>query len=359
LKPGTFSVADSTPPVLRARVFRNQDGNAVIVLYTGNMQPVELTTTLDVLRVESVTGEILSNSPLVVTNGLIYLYAKVPEDLIDADTPAMAMLKGSKKPRVTPKVVAPPFVTVFDYGQLEANSAGYRIKLDVGMDLRIPLTIYDLSRNLERAVTISGMSSAGVITQEMYAVLNIRPSQEDHIAYSMSVEFLEEFNSDDNTADVQKIASDSFCETVTIRFLFEPTYEALLEKHKNNVPLDIAPENWVPSSSGTLSINAAENPGENGGVILRGRATGETTPRFFLHERDSGAGYMTEASLFPADGEWHAVRIPFDRLIHCGATPPDPNGRLDLDQVNTLSIGFNTQSREATLEIGDCVLIRR
>ena len=95
------------------------------------------------------------------------------------------------------------------------------------------------------------------------------------------------------------------------------------------------------------------------GVILRARAWGETTPRFFLHERDTGAGYMTEAALFPADGQWHAIRIPFDRLIYCGATPIDPNGRLDLDNVNAISIGFNTRSSEATLEISDCVLTGR
>jgi len=181
--------------------------------------------------------------------------------------------------------------------------------------------------------------------------------------------------------------SDRWC--FVVPFLVEPRWDALLESHKNNTPIDISPEKWTPSSSGKMSITETENPDENGGVILkctfgdgdkwcyprvtvpegidlgeysgvilRGRATGETTPRFFLHERDTGAGYMTEASLFPADGEWHAVRIPFDRLIHCGSTPFDPNGRLDLDNVITLSIGFNTKSTEATLEIGDCILIQ-
>ncbi|MCL2622260.1 MAG: glycosyl hydrolase, partial [Planctomycetaceae bacterium] len=399
LKPDAFSVAESMPPILRARVFRNQDGDAVIVIYTGTMQPTELQTTLEVLRVESVTGELLPTESLVVTNGLVYLFAKVPEDLIDAGTPAKKMLDGAKEPRVTPKATA-PFVTVFDYSQLEANSAGYRIKCDASTELRLPFTIYNLRINqpdrtnwgyntaavsIEPDVAESSVLFMALVPPPKSLMTMGQPQQinfasqfEHHITFKKEAEMMEEFRiqydlvktgmpmtSFDRTPAVYR--------TLNLRFINEPTWEGLLEKHPNNIPLDISPEKWTPSSSGKLSINAAENGGvilkctfgdvdkwcyplmavpegidltQYSGVILRGRAYGETTTRFFLHERDTGAGYMTEASLFPADGEWHAVRIPFDRLVYCGATPNNPNGRLDLDKINALSVGFKTKSPE-------------
>jgi len=389
LKPGAFSVTESMPPVLRARVFRKhdtKDDNAIIVLYTANMLPTECQTSFDVLRVESITGEILPSSPLVVTNGLVYLFVKVPESLVDADTSAKKMLDGAKKPRVTPKMAAPPFVTVFDSRQFEANSAGYRTKLDKGMDIRMPFTVFDLAGHLDMdSIVLVRKLPDAAKTGELHQASGTKPRQfEDSITFHQSGASLDELFIDYAIACHDRFASRVFHEKVALRFLTEPTWEGLLAKHKTNVPLDISPEKWRPSSSGRLSIDAAKERGvmlkctfgdvdkwcyprvavpegidltKFSGVMLRGRATGETTPRFFLHERDSGAGYMTETALFPADGEWHAVRIPFDRLVYCGATPIDPNGRLDLDNVITLSIGFNTKSAEATLEISDCMLI--
>jgi hypothetical protein len=393
LKPDTFSVADTMPPVMRARVFRAHDAkedNVIIVLYTGNMQPTELTTTLDVVKAESVTGETLPINPLVITNGLIYLFAKVPENLIDTQTRAMAMLRATKRDNPS-KTWAPALVTVFDCSKFEANSSGYRITRDQEMEFRIPFTVYDISGQFGNIDAIISRNLPDTVkTAVLFQTMIRRPQMfEDHITLDKPAKSLEELLFDYIIETGQPmLASQPFLarqHTMSLRFIKEPTWEGLLEKHKNNQSLDISPEKWAHASSGRLSIDVAESGGvilkcvfgdvdkwcyprmalpegidltKYSGVILRGRAWGETTPRFFLHERDSGAGYMTEASLFPADGEWHAVRILFDRLNYNGSTPIDPNGRLDLENVKSLSIGFNTQSAEAMLEISDCILIQ-
>jgi len=402
LKSSAFFVAESLPQVMRARVFRpphSQDDNAVIVLYTGNMQPTELaalttlSATLEVIKAESVTGELLPIEPLVITNGLIYIYAKVPEGLIDTDTAAMVMLDGAKKPHV--KFAGGPLsqlVPVFDDSKFESNSAGYKVKFDAfgtSSQLRLPLTIYnvataDIWDNNMAVDNPTVFIDPDMTYSSMFYMA--RNPLEHHIMFNKEVELLDEFRIQYRFVNNQPITANMAppYSVLSLRFLNEPTWEGLLEKHKNNVPLDISAEKWTPSASGSLSIDATESGGvtlkctfgdvdkwcyprlavpegidltQYSGVILRARAWGDTTPRFFLHEGDTGAGYMSESPLFPADGEWHAVRIPFDRLIYCAATPPDPNGRLDLETVNVMSVGYNTQSREASLEIGDCVLI--
>jgi hypothetical protein len=45
--------------------------------------------------------------------------------------------------------------------------------------------------------------------------------------------------------------------------------------------------------------------------------------------------------------------IRFSELVYCDATPPDAEGRLDLDRVRRISIGLNTKAAQATLEFRD------
>ena len=152
--------------------------------------------------------------------------------------------------------------------------------------------------------------------------INFAPQFEHHITFKKEAEMIEEFRIQ---YDLVKTGMPmtaferppTVYRTLNLRFINEPTWEGLLEKHKNNVPLDISAEKWMPSASGSLSIDATESGSvtlkctfgdvdkwcyprltvpdgidltQYSGVILRARAWGETTPRFFLHERDTGTG---------------------------------------------------------------------
>jgi hypothetical protein len=66
---------------------------------------------------------------------------------------------------------------------------------------------------------------------------------------------------------------------------------------------------------------------------------------------------LTPASAIPPDGKWHTAVVRFKDLVLSGANTPDPNGRLDLDEVKRISIGFNTQSVENRLEVSDVYLL--
>ena len=85
------------------------------------------------------------------------------------------------------------------------------------------------------------------------------------------------------------------------------------------------------------------------GMILWARCVGDATASFMLFE-PNGCGYMV-GSVIKNDGDWHVVKIPFDRFTHVGATRPDPNGKLDLDQVRSFSYGANCKGTNCVLEL--------
>ena len=169
--------------------------------------------------------------------------------------------------------------------------------------------------------------------------------------------------------------------------------EGLHKEYPEAKPLPIAAEHWQPSlgANGQMKIETQERdatdsdgpqnfvrfdvtfgegdrwcyprlqfPGdlklqENGGIFARIRCSGEMQPRVFLFEQSTGAGYLSDdgKTACPADGNWHVMHIPFRSFTHNGSTPPDPNGKLDLDEVKTISFGFNTKEEHAVLEVGD------
>ena len=56
---------------------------------------------------------------------------------------------------------------------------------------------------------------------------------------------------------------------------------------------------------------------------------------------------------------WYEIQIPFSSLSHWSGSPPDPDGKLDLDHISWLSIGVNnSESGYQELEIKDLKLFR-
>jgi hypothetical protein len=93
------------------------------------------------------------------------------------------------------------------------------------------------------------------------------------------------------------------------------------------------------------------------GLLLRARCERPGTVRVFLWEGASGVGYLTVRDLIPADGKWHTAVIRFADLTLSQANAPDANSRLDLKQVQSISIGMNTEEGENAMEVSDVYLI--
>ena len=92
-------------------------------------------------------------------------------------------------------------------------------------------------------------------------------------------------------------------------------------------------------------------------LVLRARCERPAAVRVFLWEGDRGVGYLTAASIIPADGQWHAAEVRFDELTLSSANAPDDNDRLDLGQVRRIAIGLNSDTPDNRLEIGEAHLV--
>ncbi len=64
----------------------------------------------------------------------------------------------------------------------------------------------------------------------------------------------------------------------------------------------------------------------------------------------TGSGYISDSKLTGSQ-EWRTATVLFSQLGHIALTPPDPNGRLDIDHVAGLSVGAHSEPRSLTLEV--------
>jgi hypothetical protein len=85
------------------------------------------------------------------------------------------------------------------------------------------------------------------------------------------------------------------------------------------------------------------------GIILWARCIGDAKPGFMLFDRGV-SGYLVQPAI-KSDGEWHVVKLPFEQFSYVSATPPDPNGKLDPDQVRVFSFGANPNGMNCVLEL--------
>jgi hypothetical protein len=112
-----------------------------------------------------------------------------------------------------------------------------------------------------------------------------------------------------------------------------------------------AGDNWAyPRITAPAALAASD------AVLVRLRCAKPATVRLFAFE--GGVGWYTAETQALGDGRWQWALVRFTDLDHCSATEPDANGRLDLDRVSHLSLGFNSQAQDNVLEIDRCHLLR-
>lgn len=75
--------------------------------------------------------------------------------------------------------------------------------------------------------------------------------------------------------------------------------------------------------------------------------------RLIVREKNLST-YFTSAAIIPADGQWHAAAIRWAELSPLpAARPVDPNGKFDLDQIDAIMIGMNSQAKNNSLEVSE------
>ncbi len=161
-------------------------------------------------------------------------------------------------------------------------------------------------------------------------------------------------------------------------------------------PLSLKPEAWAPgiSANGKMTLSAAENgglrvysqftaPGASPGEAASAAKTGDPSafsalafrpPRDFskfdaLRLRlkpiwapqdmmiriqvvePNGSSYYTADGRRGFSGNAFDWVIPFDSLVHGDFSKPDPNGKLDLDQVDRILVGVNQTGDASSFDL--------
>ncbi len=93
------------------------------------------------------------------------------------------------------------------------------------------------------------------------------------------------------------------------------------------------------------------------GIVLRLRTETPGEVRVFLWESDN-VGWITGSTIYDVDGKVQTIYVKFSDLGVSSANAPDTNGKLDLNQVRTISVGMNPKVDEMNLELLDVYLVK-
>ncbi|MFH1267378.1 MAG: hypothetical protein ABIK89_16765 [Planctomycetota bacterium] len=382
----------------RARVF-GDDREAVAVLYTGRADPeAKLKLDLPVQRIEGIDGRALEaaeDGSVPVPDGLVYVWLD-PAKLggrLQADTAAMRM--SSIEPETAQRRQAPSPIVLryqFDTATVAAMSEGYRVKAQPPGKMPLTVRVFNLStepRDLRLALRLRIKDPDSTSFAILPDRRPVSAPAEGFVDVGWEVDLEEAFAASGHVG-VEVLATDEAGRNVALLAIDlsgEATMEQVLNRYPGRVRLPINDLSaWTANIVGhgemtmdatpeeAWRLNAQFGEGDRwvypffklsddvdvsrfAALVLRARSHQPATVRVFLWEGDQSVGYMSAGSVIPADGEWHTAVVPFRDLVLCGATTPDANHRLDLPLVQRISIGFNTEAGENTLEVSDAYVL--
>ncbi|AMV38731.1 cellulase family glycosylhydrolase [Planctomyces sp. SH-PL62] len=376
------------PRILRSRVFGDARRAVVVIASTLSEtdlgEPIRLAVTPD--HVEAADGRAVPvrDGGFPLTDGLAYAWferaALAP--MIDAETRAMSLhpardaepVRGEPSPivlrhRFDPMVATP-------------SSTGYRLKAGV-TSLPVRVEVVNLGETAESLDLTLGVERPDVGTVAEPRRVEVGPRSQAEVEWTVD---LSDAFADFAPARVLVTARNErgIRDRLSLAVFGEAKLEVALARVSRSVRLPIEDlSRWSPNiaAGGRMTMRAVETDGwrldvahepgtdrwaypyfrlpdsvdlaEAKGLILRARRRGAGDVRAFLWEGETGVGYINVASLFPADGDWHVVRLDFDAMERSNANAPDPDGKLDRKAVRKISLGLNgdVDANELELEV--------
>jgi hypothetical protein len=167
----------------------------------------------------------------------------------------------------------------------------------------------------------------------------------------------------------------------------EGGFEQHLKSHRNQSPLPISdPAQWKANIAGHGRSTFSATPeggwkmelkfsGSSGNwaypkLPLKAKIDTSLYSGFLIRSRilnkgdtvaiiagTPGAPSFWVPDLFPADGEWHVVYVPFAEFKPGPGGAGNQNTRLDPAAWDTISIGMNSRVPENTMEVSHFILV--
>ncbi len=381
------------PNVQRARVFGN-DNEIVAVLYTGDPDTgVQVRLDLPVLAATGIDGRTIAltdDGSIPVPDGLVYVRMSREQlgNRLQTDTPAMQLSSCADEPPPKSRTASPIVLRYqFDPELVAPKSEAYRLVAETPGKMPFVFRVFNLSSTPQkRSLALSFSQPAEVLPETTQAATIPAHSSID---VGWDVDLAGVFAATGTLrATVHAEGTDAKPgEIVEIDLTGNPTMEQVLRRYPDQTLLPIDDLNaWQAgiSDSGQMTMEAFEDGGWRlkcqfqGGdrwvypyfqladdvavdrfaaIVLSARCIHDGSVRLFLWEGDGGVGYLSPI-VIPADGKWHTAVVPFEDLTVSGANQPDPNHRLDLDQVRRIAIGMNSESDDNTLEVRAVWLVK-
>ena len=380
------------------RVFQTRDATGAVqniaVIYTGKVDSARtVRVDLPIVRVEGIDGRKLTAKAgaVPVPDGLAYVWLGTPLPKIGFCSIAMfnnpdgIFAAGFAIPSPAGQYLPPHMVLRFEWDKdgLRAHKEGYRVVMDRAGKVRLTFHAFNLREAAEGTIKLD-LADTGVRPVGDAGPWKYSMKPDSRQAFSCDVDLREAFAKRD-TITLKAKADNS--ETLAVRLIGEPTFEQLLKRYPQQTKLPIADvarwQHGAPSyakdeitkaDDGAWRLKVSFGPGDkwcyprftlpaevdlskSTALILRARCQKAGAVRVFLWE-DENVGYFTTGSIVSADGKWHTATVRFSDLTHSGVNAPDPNSKLDLDKVRRISIGFNSETAENTLEVSEAYVVK-
>ena len=378
--------------ILRARVFGDEE-ETVAVLYTGNPnREAKIRLDLPALAITSIDGRSITlaeDGSLPVPDGLVYvgLDREQLKNRLRLETEAAQLIAHTHDQPLKPWKVSPIVLRYqFDTELVAPMTEGYRILAETAGEMPFVFRVFNLSSKAQEHSICLAFDEPARFKRE--PVRRIVVPAMSHSDVQWDVDLTDAFSATGTlTAAVSAEGKGSeISDLVEIDLIGNPTLKQVLRRYSVQHPLpigDLTAWRNAITGSGEMTMEATEDglwrlkcqfkggdrwvypslrlPGETAverysAIVVRARCAQKGAVRLFFWEGETGVGYLS-GGIIPDDNRWHTAVVSFDDLNVSNANRPDPNHRLDLDQVRRISIGMNSESDENTLEVSDVYLV--
>lgn len=387
---GDLACADES--IQRARVFGGES-ETLAILYTGKPDgETRVRLDLPVAAIEGIDGRPLAATDdglIPVPDGLVYVQLDRGRlgDRLQTNTRAMQLLAYATAP-VLATVPASPIVLRYqlDRETVEAKSEGYRLLAETPGKMSFVFRLINLSsQSQQRSLTLSFSQPVTMVTAPAQ---DVTIPAEGYADVRWDVDLIGAFAATGLLRATVRTygAGAQPGEMVEVDLSGNPTLQQVLHRYSRKQRLaidDLAAWRASITGSGEMTMETLEGGGwkmncrfqggdrwvypylqlpqdvavdQYSAIVVRAKCAEKASVRLFLWEGDTGVGYLSPI-LIPSDGKWHTAVALFDDFSVSGANRPDPNHRLDRDQVRKIAIGMNADSDENTLEVSEVYLV--
>lgn len=378
----------ASPAVKRCRAF-SDGAKAVVVVYTGHADSASIVQLpFPFTEAEGADGSALPASDsgsLPVLDGIAYvtINAKAINGSLIRNTAATRLLAASRNRQPAARLRSP----IVLQGPIDATTttpyaSGCYVASNSVRQLAIPVSVTNLDqarRTASLSLTINGapvggrksvdVDAAGTATARWDIDLSRTFDKAENAVVNVS-------GADDTGARISPLSR---------TFTVQRELSDYLTRYPGSQRIAIAdPAKWRKNISANGSMDVTLSTDKNwlltatfgagsswvypifslpkmihlaraDGILVRAKLTGTGHAYFLLAEANKSIYNISD--FLPADGQWHTRYLRFDAFSALAAGPPDPDGKLDRDQIGGLQIGTSNSDGTMTLEVSDLLAI--